>query len=138
MFQQQAANGAAGPGVAAAGAAVGAQAGSSQTTSISRMIDLKSLLKFETFQGKKEDWETYKWELYVAMDVLDPQIRTMLEVVEKSPQKDYNLRQLSQQEQQKGREIVAILALTCKGTAAPYIKAAESQNGFDSWRLLCR
>ena len=99
---------------------------------------MKSLLKFETFQGKKEEWDTYKWELYVAMDVLDPVLRVMLETVEKDPQKDYRLVKLNQLEQQKAKEVFAVLALTCKGTAAPYIKAAESQNGFDAWRRLCR
>jgi hypothetical protein len=34
--------------------------------------------------------------------------------------------------------VYAILALTCKGAAAPYVKSAAPGNGFDAWKKLCR
>ena len=102
------------------------------------MIDMKSLLKLEPFSGKREEFGTFKWELYVALDILDPMLRTMMELVEKNPQREFLLKSFTEFEKQKAKDAYAILALTCKGTAAQYVRAAERSNGFDAWRSLCR
>ena len=135
--------GAAAAGVAAAGVAVAAGAATVGATdppagAVTRMIDMKNLLKLEPFSGKREDFETFKWELYVALDILDPMLRNMMELVEKNPQREFLLKSFTEPEKQKAREVYAILAPTCKGAADQYVRAAERGNGSDAWRGLCR
>jgi hypothetical protein len=64
-----------------------------------KMIDMKNILRLEPFSGKKEEFETFKWEMYVALSILDSNLRRMLEVVEKERDRDFPLRSLMPDEQ---------------------------------------
>ena len=57
----------------------------------SRMLDVKSLLKLEQYRGEREKFIGWKWQFYVAVRVINPELLTRLEFIEHHPGKEYKL-----------------------------------------------
>ena len=72
------------------------------------------------------------------LGITDPTIVDMMQHVEKNVEKEYRLGDLPDDDKKKARDVYAVLALTCKGASNPYVRSAESGNGFDAWKKLCR
>ena len=61
-----------------------------------------------------------------------------LEWVEKHLDEDYAMIRLSPEDQVLSQEAYTLLALLCTDQALEYVKTAEENNGFDSWKQLCK
>jgi hypothetical protein len=66
-----------------------------------RLVDTKGLVKLEHYNGEKDKFQTWKWELYVAMRSMDPMIAQMMKHVENHPNVDFSLNTLLDVEKRK-------------------------------------
>ena len=107
-------------------------------SSVGDAINLKSLLKLERYAGEKEKFQDFKWQLYVAVRVLNAGLLTRMEWVEKHLDDDFKMENLSDEDKVLMQEAHTLLALLCTEQALEYVKAAEDNNGFDAWKQLCR
>ena len=88
---------------------------------ITNSIDLKSLLKLEKYAGEKEKFKYFKWQLYVAVRVLNDGLLARLEWVEKHLDEDYTMIRLSPEDQVLSQEAYTLLALLCTDQALEYV-----------------
>ena len=100
-------------------------------------IGLKNLVKLEPYEGEKEKF-SFKWHLYVAVRLLNKELLPRMQFIEKHVERNYKLNLMSPEEQKLAEEAYTLLALTCRGAAEEYVKAAEENNGFEAWANLCR
>ena len=69
---------------------------------------MKSLLKLEQYAGEREKFLGFKWQLYVAVRVLSPDLLAMMEWVEKNTSKDYKISTMTPDEQKLEGEAYTI------------------------------
>lgn len=105
---------------------------------ITNQIDLKSLLKLEKYAGEKEKFMGFKWQLYIAVRVMNPDLLTHLEWVEKHLDEDYRMSRQDAVSKELSSEAYTLLALLCTDQALEYVKSVEENNGFEAWKQLCR
>ena len=94
---------------------------------IDSAINLKSLLKLEKYAGEKEKFQDFKWQLYVAVRVLNDGLLARLEYVEQHLEEDYALSKLTAADQALSSEAYTLLALLCTDQAWEYGTAAEEK-----------
>ena len=65
-----------------------------------KLIDLKSLLKLETFHCERSKFAGWERHFYVAVRVISPDLRKHLEYIEHHPKKSFKLAAFSEDERQ--------------------------------------
>ena len=101
-------------------------------------IDVKSLVKLEKYAGEEEQFQTFKWQLCIAVRVMNPDIAARLEWVEKHLQADFTMSRLDPPDKILSNEAYSLLALLCTDQALDFVQSAEENNGFEAWKHLCR
>ena len=80
----------------------------------SKAIDLKNLVKLGKYAGEKEKFKDFEWQLYVDVRVLNPQMLTDLEWVEKHTETDYSLAKLGPDKQKLASEAYTLLPCSAR------------------------
>ena len=83
---------------------------------ITGAIDLRNLLKLEKYAGEKEKFQDFKWQLYVAVRVLNDGLLARLEYVEQHLEEDYAMSRLDPADQAWTSEAYTLLALPVPNT----------------------
>ena len=94
-------------------------------------------MKLEKYAGETEQFKDFKWQLYVAVRVLNTDLLARLEWVERHVEEDANIGVLSATHRALSAEKYTLLALLRIDQALEYVKSAEKNNGFEAWKQLC-
>ena len=99
---------------------------------------MKSLLKLEKYASEKKKFMGFRWQLYIAVRVMSPDLLARLEWVEKHPDENYKMSRQDARSKEFSSEAYTLLALICTDQALEHVKSAEENNGFETWEQLCR
>jgi len=105
---------------------------------LSRLIDTKSLLHLNPYNGDKSSFLAWKWSFLVAVRAIDPRLHEALKRVEDNVTQDFTMSRLSEAERKVAEQVYTVLALLCKEEASMYIQSAEDGNGLQAWQTLLR
>ena len=102
------------------------------------MINTKSLLNLNVYNGERGKFLEWKWSFYVALRAMNSELYHKMKTVEDNLTADYRMARLTEESQRYAKEAFTILALLCKEEAQEYIMCAEDDNGLHAWQLLVK
>ena len=99
------------------------------------IIDTRILSKPRSWDGSKEEWHRWSFQLCNYSQVLSPTLAHWMETAARSPVMINNA-DLDEPQVQASAQLHSILALLLEGPALDALMAVPSAHGFEAWRRL--
>ena len=99
-----------------------------------RLMDLRGVGKFPTFNGQDTDWAEWRFRFQVGADMLDLGDHMHLALAEERP---IPMGGLNKDSAQRAKLLYGILVQVCSGRALGVIRTVRESNGLEAWRALC-
>ena len=101
------------------------------------LIDTRAYGKLRSFNGKEEDWATWKFVAKSYFNLLSTQFSTLLEAAEMADTADeLYMSGLNETSRMHAWALFNILVQSTEGRATNILMRSEQGNGFQAWRLL--
>ena len=98
-----------------------------------------------SFSGKKEDFEEFAFKLKAYLALMDVTYLNDLEAIESRPDTEIDDETFKNPDGTYKQDLVDkattlqwLLVMLCSGTASVILRRDVQQNGFESWRKLCK
>ena len=108
------------------------------TTSVTRLIDTKSLLQVTPYHGDKASFLGWKWSFLIAVRAISKPLCEGLKKIEDNMNQDFRKSRLSIEDLELADQAYTLLASLCKDEACACVRSAEDGNGYQAWLALLR
>jgi hypothetical protein len=99
-----------------------------------RLMDLRGVGKFPTFNGQDADWAEWRFRFQVGADMLDLGDHMQMALQEPNA---IPMGNLNKDSKQRAKLLYGILVQVCSGRALGIIRTVRGSNGLEAWRALC-